>query len=240
MDIAVNDDLARSAGEQRPKAALHPEWLALLDTELQKPYMQKLRSFLQAEKLSGKAIFPPNQDIFAAFNLTPFSQVKVVVLGQDPYHGEQQAHGLSFSVKPGVRVPPSLQNIYKELQYDLGLRPPEHGYLEAWSRQGVLLLNAVLTVEKGQPGSHQNCGWEEFTDKAVELLSERRKHLVFLLWGAYAQKKGAKIDRSQHLVLEAPHPSPFSAHKGFLGSRPFSQTNRYLLERGIEPVNWEL
>ncbi|NRA46082.1 MAG: uracil-DNA glycosylase [Oligoflexales bacterium] len=229
-----------SPSQQKSKAKLHPEWLKVLGPEFDKPYMQELRGFLMQEKKLGKTIYPEGPKVFEAFNLTPFSKVKVVIIGQDPYHGENQAHGLSFSVKPGIGVPPSLVNIYKELKYDLGLEHPGHGFLESWAKQGVLLLNAVLTVEKGKAASHQKKGWEEFTDQAIMRLSEEREHLVFILWGSYAQKKGAYIDRSKHLVLESPHPSPLAAHRGFFGTRPFSQANRYLVTNDAKPVDWTL
>ncbi len=202
--------------------------------------MAQLKKFLLAERNAGKVIYPPAKQWFAAFDVTPFEKVKVVVLGQDPYHGPQQAHGLCFSVLPGVPVPPSLQNIFKELQTDLGLPLPAHGCLQHWAEQGVLLLNATLTVEKARAGSHQRKGWEQFTDRAVQALNEQREGLVFLLWGSYAQKKGAIIDRSRHLVLTAPHPSPLSAHRGFFGCRHFSQANHYLQSRGQTPIDWSL
>ncbi len=185
-------------------------------------------------------IFPPGDEIFLAFNCTPFENVKVVILGQDPYHGPGQAHGLSFSVPVGVRPPPSLMNIYKELKADLQIPPPSHGNLKAWAEQGVLLLNAVLTVEKNRPASHQSQGWEQFTDAAVKVLNDQRTHLVFILWGAYAQQKGKIIDRQKHCVIESPHPSPFSANRGFFGSRPFSRSNAYLVQNGIAPIDWHL
>lgn len=229
-----------STTQQKPKANLDPEWMKVLGPEFDKPYMQELRSFLLQEKQLGKTIYPEGPKVFEAFNLTPFSKVKVVIIGQDPYHGENQAHGLSFSVKPGIGIPPSLVNIYKELKHDLGLNPPSHGFLEPWSKQGVLLLNAVLTVEKGKAASHQKKGWEQFTDQAIMQLNEHREHLVFILWGSYAQKKGAYIDRSKHLILESPHPSPLAAHRGFFGTRPFSQANRYLVTNDTKPVDWTL
>ena len=202
--------------------------------------MQKLSKFLREQITLGKTIYPPGNQIFNAFNKTPFPKVKVVILGQDPYHGESQAHGLSFSVRPGVRVPPSLQNIYKELQSDLGIKPAQHGYLENWAKEGVLMLNNVLTVEKSKAGSHQNKGWEHFTDKVVEILNEQKENLVFLLWGAHAQRKGEKLNRERHLVLESPHPSPFSAHRGFLGNKHFSKVNLYLDKMGLKKVDWSL
>lgn len=215
-------------------------WKNVLADEFVADYMRDLRAFLKTEIDSGKVIYPTPGEWFAAFNHTPFDQVKVVILGQDPYHGPGQAHGLCFSVKPGVRPPPSLLNIYKELKADLGISPPGHGYLMSWADQGVLLLNAVLTVRDGQAASHQQKGWERFTDKVVHLLNDKRENLVFLLWGSYAQKKGAFIDRKKHLVLESAHPSPLSASRGFLGSRPFSKINHYLESKGIGAIDWGL
>ena len=202
--------------------------------------MQDLKSFLQQEKQQGKVIFPPGKDIFNALNSTPFEQVKVVILGQDPYHGPMQAHGLSFSVQPGVKIPPSLLNIYKELQRDLGLPMPNNGYLQSWAEQGVLLLNATLTVEQANAGSHQGKGWEHFTDCIVQELNSHRQGLVFMLWGSYAQKKGKIIDRDKHCVLQSPHPSPLSAHRGFLGNEHFSQANLYLQEQGQTIIDWRV
>lgn len=219
---------------------LHPEWLQCLQPEFDAPYMKQLRAFLATEKQHGKTIYPPSKLWFNALDHTPFSRVKVVILGQDPYHGPQQAHGLCFSVMDGVPPPPSLRNIFTELKRDLGITIPQHGNLTAWADQGVLLLNAVLTVEHGKAGSHQGKGWETFTDRIVALLNEQREHLVFLLWGSYAQKKGALIDRNKHLVLTSPHPSPLSAHRGFIGNGHFSQTNQWLLNHGLSPINWQL
>lgn len=219
---------------------LDPEWLQLLQPEFDAPYMQELRAFLSSEKASGKTIFPPGSLWFNALNHTPFSKVKVVILGQDPYHGPHQAHGLCFSVLDGVQAPPSLLNIFSELKRDLGISPPSHGNLTAWADQGVLLLNAVLTVEQGKAGAHQGKGWERFTDRVVALLNEKREHLVFMLWGSYAQKKGAIIDRKKHKVLMSPHPSPLSAYRGFIGNNHFSIANSYLQEQGITPVDWRL
>jgi uracil-DNA glycosylase len=219
---------------------LDSSWLDVLGQEFGKPYMTELRSFLQTEKQNGRAVYPPGTHIFNALNSTPFDQVKVVILGQDPYHGPNQAHGLCFSVQPGVTLPPSLRNIYKELHTDLGVKPPGHGCLQAWAEQGVLLLNATLTVEHGKAGSHQGRGWEQFTDAIIGALNARREHIVFLLWGSYAQRKGEFIDRERHLVLEAPHPSPFSASRGFFGCRHFSKANEYLRAHGKEPVDWQL
>ncbi len=219
---------------------LQASWLAELETEFQQDYMQKLKAFLQAEKAAHKQIYPPGNLIFNALNTTPFDQVKVVILGQDPYHGPGQAHGLCFSVLPGVDIPPSLINIYKELQADLGIAPAIHGCLSHWAEQGVLLLNAVLTVERARAASHQGKGWEQFTDKIVHCLNDKRQGLVFLLWGSYAQKKGQFIDRQKHLVLQSAHPSPLSAHRGFLGNRHFSQTNDYLIRQGKTAIDWQL
>lgn len=219
---------------------LDPSWKKILLPEFEKPYMLSLKEFLTHEKEKGKIIFPKGEEYFAALNTTPFDEVKVVIIGQDPYHGPQQAHGLSFSVKPGVRPPPSLQNIYKELKNDLGISSPSHGYLLDWAKQGVLLLNAVLTVEASKAGSHQGKGWELFTDKIVHAINDQKEGVVFVLWGAYAQKKGAFIDRSRHFVIEGPHPSPLSAHRGFLGSKPFSKINQYLEKRGTSPISWQL
>jgi uracil-DNA glycosylase len=226
--------------EIKPEINLEPSWLRVLADEFQQPYMRELKSFLQSEIKSGKTIYPKPSEYFNAFAQTPFEKVKVVILGQDPYHGPGQAHGLSFSVKPGVRPPPSLKNIYKELKTDLGVTAPDHGYLVPWAKQGVLLLNAVLSVEEGKPGSHQKKGWENFTDKAVRALNDGRENLVFILWGAYAIKKAAFVDRKKHLVLQGVHPSPLSCSRGFFGSCPFSQANKYLKQHGIEPIDWQL
>lgn len=219
---------------------LTPSWLSRLAPEFEQPYMQQLKRFLQQEKAAGKVIYPPGEDMFNALNATEFDDVKVVILGQDPYHGPGQAHGLCFSVRPEVAVPPSLQNIYKELASDLGISPPGHGYLQSWAEQGVLLLNATLSVEAGNAGSHQKKGWEEFTDRVIHLLNDERKNLVFMLWGSYAQKKGQFINQDRHLVLKAPHPSPLSAHRGFLGCGHFSKANNYLLAKGLPVINWQL
>ncbi len=217
-----------------------PSWQTRLHNTLDAPYMQKLNAFLQNEYATGKVIYPKPEHIFQALNTTPFDQVKVVILGQDPYHGEGQAHGLSFSVPVGVAVPPSLKNIYKELHDDLGITIPNHGCLEFWAKQGVLLLNSVLTVEQGKAASHQNKGWELFTDKIIALLNDEKEHVVFILWGAYAQKKGASIDGSKHLVIRGLHPSPLSAHRGFFKQHYFSQTNAYLEKHGLETIDWSL
>ena len=217
-----------------------PSWQPWLQPEFDQPYMQALKQFLQAEKAAHKVIFPHSSNWFHALEATPLEQVKVVIIGQDPYHQPGQAHGLCFSVKPGVRIPPSLVNIYKELQSDLGITPVNHGYLEHWARQGVLLLNAVLTVEQSNANAHQGKGWETFTDRVIELVNDQCEHVVFMLWGSYAQKKGARIDQSRHLVLKAPHPSPLSAHRGFLGCRHFSQANQWLEAQGRDPIDWQL
>jgi uracil-DNA glycosylase len=219
---------------------LHESWLSRLHDEFEQEYMQNLRDFLLTRKKHNAVIYPPGSQIFNALNSTPFERVRVVILGQDPYHGPGQAHGLCFSVQRGVRIPPSLANIYREIEADLGLTPPHHGYLQSWAEQGVLLLNAVLTVERGQAGSHQGKGWERFTDTIVQLLNDECEGLVFLLWGSYAMKKGAVIDRRKHLVLKAPHPSPLSAHRGFLGCRHFSSANGYLEQHQQLPIDWSV
>ncbi|KAF1712473.1 uracil-DNA glycosylase [Pseudoxanthomonas kalamensis DSM 18571] len=219
---------------------LEPSWKSRIGDYLLQPQMRELSAFLRQRKAAGVRVFPPGPQIFAAFDATPFDAVKVVILGQDPYHGYGQAHGLCFSVLPGVPVPPSLVNIYKEIHSDLGIAPPDHGCLLPWARQGALLLNAVLTVEEGRAGSHQGKGWEGFTDHAIEVLAAEREHLVFLLWGSYAQAKGKVIDSRRHRVLRAPHPSPLSAHRGFFGCGHFSAANRYLSEHGQTPIDWRL
>lgn len=219
---------------------LHESWKAPLLPEFESDYMAQLRAFLVAEKAAGKRIFPKGSEWFRALDLTPLDKVRVVILGQDPYHGPGQAHGLCFSVQPGVRPPPSLVNIYKELESDLGLPRPSHGFLEHWAKQGVLLLNSVLTVEAAQAASHQGRGWEKFTDAIIRLLNARDEPIVFMLWGAYAQKKAAFVDTSKHLVLKAAHPSPLSAHNGFLGCRHFSQCNAFLESHGMAPIDWSL
>ena len=220
--------------------SLESSWLDLLRGEFEQDYMEQLRGFLLQEKLAGKVIYPPGDKIFNALNSTPFDAVEVVILGQDPYHGPGQAMGLCFSVPPGVAPPPSLVNIFKEIHDDLGIDIPGHGCLSSWAAQGVLLLNAVLTVERGRAASHQGRGWERFTDRIVTLLNEKRDKLVFMLWGSYAQKKGQFIDRRRHLVLQSAHPSPLSAHRGFLGNRHFSQANAYLEVNGKQTINWAL
>ena len=219
---------------------LQAGWKALLGDWFERPEMQALAVFLRAEKAAGRRIYPPGREIFAALDHTPFERVRVVILGQDPYHGPAQAHGLCFSVRPGVPVPPSLANIYAELQRDIGFVPPDHGCLVPWAERGVLLLNAVLTVEAGRAGSHQGKGWEGFTDRVVQLLNERREGLVFMLWGSYAQAKGALLDGRRHLILKAPHPSPLSAHRGFIGCAHFSHCAEWLARRGEPPLDWTL
>jgi len=215
-----------------------PEWLKVLEPEFKKPYFKKMLSFLESEKKNGKKIYPPESEIFNAFNLCPFSKVKVVIIGQDPYHGEGQAHGLCFSVRKGVSVPPSLKNIYKELQSDIaGFVPPNHGNLEEWAKQGVLMLNAALTVEASVANSHSKIGWKEFTKKIIKDLSEMRSGLVFILWGSFAQQVANDMNTKNHCVLKATHPSPYSAEQ-FFGCKSFSKTNDYLQKNGKEPINW--
>jgi uracil-DNA glycosylase len=219
---------------------LNESWRVPLQAEFDAPYMGVLKAFLVAEKAKGKRIFPKGSEWFHALDATPLDHVRVVILGQDPYHGEGQAHGLCFSVQRGVRPPPSLINIYKEMKTDLGIDPPSHGNLEAWAQQGVLLLNSVLTVEAGIAASHQGKGWERFTDAVIRLVNNGSRPVVFILWGAYAQKKAAFVDRTRHLVLMSAHPSPLSAHNGFFGSRPFSKANEFLVARGEKPIDWTL
>jgi uracil-DNA glycosylase len=219
---------------------LHESWKVPLLPEFEADYMAQLRAFLVAEKVAGKRIFPKGSEWFRALDLTPLDKVRVVILGQDPYHGPGQAHGLCFSVKPGVPPPPSLINIYKELQSDLGIARPSHGFLEHWAQQGVLLLNSVLTVEMAKAASHQGKGWERFTDGVIRLVNAKAEPVVFLLWGAYAQKKAAFVDTTKHLVLKAAHPSPLSAHNGYLGCRHFSKCNAFLEGKGLEPIDWAL
>lgn len=228
------------SGAEKRDIKLDASWLEHLGDEFAKDYMLSLRTFLRQEKQQGKQVFPPGELIFNALNTTPFNKVSVVILGQDPYHGPGQAHGLCFSVMPGVQTPPSLGNIYKEIEADLGIARPEHGNLQHWAEQGVLLLNAVLTVEKAKAASHQGKGWEQFTDRVIQVLNDKREQLVFLLWGSYAHKKGQFIDRNKHLVLQSTHPSPLSAHRGFLGCRHFSQANDYLVKNGQAPIDWQI
>ncbi len=223
-----------------PELNLHSSWKSKLQPEFEKSSMKKLASFLADEYKKGKIIYPQEDDLFAALNLTPLNKVKVVIVGQDPYHGPGQAHGLCFSVQEGVRFPPSLRNILKELQDDVGVAMPTSGSLKKWAKHGVLLLNAVLTVEDGKANAHQGKGWEEFTDKVIHLVNEERENVVFILWGSYAQKKAAFVDRSKHFVIESVHPSPLSAHRGFFGTKPFSRANAYLKSKGLAEVDWSL
>ena len=223
---------------------LHPSWLEPLRPEFDSPYMAALKAYLVAEKTAGKRIFPKGNEWFRALDLTALEDVRVVILGQDPYHGEGQAHGLCFSVQPGVRTPPSLVNMYKEMASDLGIQPARHGFLEHWAKQGVLLLNSVLTVQMGMAASHRDRGWEKFTDAVIRLVNAKPEPVVFILWGSYAQKKAAFVDSidrgGRHLVLKAAHPSPLSAHNGFFGSRPFSKANAFLEGHGQKPIDWAL
>ena len=232
--------MAEEMAEDRVR--LEASWKAALQEEFEKPYMRNLRAFLQKEKTARKVIYPKGDRIFSALDLTPLTSAKVVIIGQDPYHGPRQAHGLCFSVQSGVPQPPSLINIFKEVNEDLGSASQhldtQKGCLEKWANQGVLLLNAVLTVERGRAGSHQGQGWETFTDEVVSVLNASRSGLVFMLWGSYAQKKGAIVDRTRHCVLSSPHPSPLSAHRGFFGCRHFSKANAYLEEQGVAPIDW--
>lgn len=216
------------------------DWLAPLTEEFHKPYYKKLFDTVIKEYNSGQAVYPPADDIFNAFHFTPLSKVKVVILGQDPYHEPNQAHGLSFSVKPGVKIPPSLVNIYKELQDDLGLKIPNNGFLKKWADQGVMLLNTVLTVRAHEANSHKNIGWEEFTDAAIRILNQENHPIVFMLWGAPAGKKKAMLNNPNHLILTAPHPSPLSAHRGFFGCKHFSKANEFLIAHGETPIDWQI
>ncbi|STY62784.1 uracil-DNA glycosylase [Mannheimia glucosida] len=216
-------------------------WTEALGEEKKKAYFQQILHYVHNERLAGKVIYPPQNEVFSAFALTEFSEVKVVILGQDPYHGPNQAHGLAFSVKPPVAPPPSLVNMYKELSEDIeGFQIPQHGYLIDWAKQGVFMLNTSLTVEQGRAGSHSQIGWEIFTDKVIAQLNQHRDNLVFLLWGSHAQRKGQFIDRNRHCVLASPHPSPLSAYRGFFGCKHFSKANNYLISQGISPINWQL
>lgn len=219
---------------------INDSWKAVLADEFNKPYFSELRQFLQNEKNAEKTIYPPGSLIFNAFNSTPFDKVRVVILGQDPYHGAGQAHGLCFSVQYGVKPPPSLVNIYKELKSDVGFEIPNHGNLQKWTTQGIFLLNAILTVEANQPASHQKSGWQEFTNAVIEKLSKEKEGLIFLLWGSFAQQKAVLIDESKHTILKAPHPSPFSAHTGFFGCKHFSKTNEILKSKGEEVIDWQV
>jgi len=219
---------------------LDPSWLKVLQPQFEAPYMQELRSFLVKEREAGKQIFPKGSEWFHALDATPLDKVRAVILGQDPYHNDGQAHGLCFSVKPGVQTPPSLVNIYKEMQADLGLPPPRHGHLEHWAQQGVLMLNAVLTVEAHRAASHQGKGWEKFTDEIIRQVNNLERPVVFILWGSYAQKKASFVDATRHLVIKSAHPSPLSAHNGFFGSKPFSRANAFLRAQGQPEIDWKL
>lgn len=233
--------LTEQQQDKLSKVQLEESWKIPLAPFLLSPQMDNLRDFLFQEKQAQKIIYPPSKQIFSALNTTPLADVKVVILGQDPYHGPNQANGLSFSVQKGIALPPSLRNIFHELHTDLGIPAPRHGDLTKWAKQGVLLLNSVLTVEAGQPTSHQKQGWEAFTDEVIDVLNEQREHVVFILWGAYAQRKGQRINRDRHLVLTAAHPSPLAANRGgFFGCKVFSKTNQYLKQHGIEPIDWQL
>ena len=215
------------------------DWNPILREEFEKPYWHELQQFVAEERSRGQ-VFPPHDQVFAALHLTPYADTRVLILGQDPYHGPGQAHGLSFSVQPGVRIPPSLQNIHKELEADLGIARPDHGNLEAWAQRGVLLLNATLTVRAHEAASHQKRGWETFTDEVIRAANEKQERVVFVLWGSSARCKREVIDTSRHAIVESPHPSPLSAHRGFFGSRPFSRTNELLAEAGLPPIDWSL
>lgn len=225
---------------EKKNIKLNESWRIHLEDEFKKDYMVSLRAFLRDEMNKGKIIYPHGSEFFNALNTTDFDHVKVVIIGQDPYHGPDQAHGLSFSVKHGIKPPPSLVNIFKEINSDLDIQQPNHGCLTSWAKQGVLLLNSVLSVEKNLAASHQGKGWEIFTDKVIDVINSNKEGVVFLLWGSYAQKKGKIIDKTKHLVLESPHPSPLSAHRGFLGNKHFSKTNNYLKKIGKRAINWQL
>jgi uracil-DNA glycosylase len=232
--------LAMTTATTNNAIRLHPSWLGRVGNEFAQPYMADLKRFLVAERTSGKRIFPKGSEWFRALDLTPLEKVRVVILGQDPYHGPGQAHGLCFSVRHGVQPPPSLVNIFKELESDLGIKPARHGFLDLWAKQGVLLLNSVLTVEMGRAASHRDRGWERFTDAVVREVNARDEPVVFMLWGSYAQKKAEFVDASRHLVLKAAHPSPLSAHTGFFGCKHFSRANAFLENKGLPPIDWAL
>ena len=219
---------------------IEASWKAVLSKEFEQPYFYQIVNFLKEEKRNGKIIYPAGPDIFHAFETTPFDKVKVVILGQDPYHNPNQAHGLAFSVQKGISTPPSLINIYKEIKEDIGCNIPTHGHLEKWAQQGVLLLNAALTVQAHQPMSHSKIGWHEFTNDVIRTISDQKEHVVFLLWGSFARSKQELIDKSKHLILTAAHPSPLSAHNGFFGCRHFSKANAWLMQHGIQPIDWSI
>ncbi|MGZ3808485.1 MAG: uracil-DNA glycosylase [Bacteriovorax sp.] len=216
-----------------------PTWKTLLKSEFESPYMQSLESKLK-EDYEHKTIYPPPENIFSAFNLTPFENIKAVIIGQDPYHGPNQAHGLCFSVQPGIKIPPSLANIYKEIESDLGIKMPSHGYLKSWAENGVLLLNALLTVEAGKPMSHKNYGWDKFTDHVIDLINEKKENVVFMLWGSPAHAKAKKVDPNIHYILKSVHPSPLSSYRGYFGCKHFSQCNQFLISKNIQPIDWSL
>lgn len=226
-------------GLRAPSFFMAYTWSQLIEEESKKPYYKELQDFVASERKKFD-VFPPEKEVFTALELTPFEDVKVVIIGQDPYHGDGQAHGLAFSVKNGVKAPPSLVNIYKELESDLGIKPPSHGNLEAWAKHGVLLLNTVLTVRKSEPGSHQKKGWETFTDRIIETLAEKKSNVVFILWGSPSQKKASRVNPERHHLIISPHPSPLSSYRGFFGSKPFSRTNAFLKDKGIKTVDWKL
>jgi len=233
-------DTTQANHKKKKEVQIEESWKAVLNTEFEKPYFANIKKSLMDDKQKGIAIYPAGPLVFNAFNTTSFNNVKVVILGQDPYHGKGQAHGLSFSVPEGIKAPPSLKNIFKEIQSDLNIEPPEHGNLTTWAKQGVFLLNAMLTVRASQPASHQKIGWQNFTNAVINTLSDKREGLVFMLWGRFAQNKSELIDHTKHLVLKAAHPSPFSAHNGFFGCQHFSKANTYLKAQGLDEIKWDL
>lgn len=219
---------------------IEKSWKKALGSEIESESLKGLEKFLKSELKKKKVIYPKQEDVFSAFDYTPFNKVRVVIIGQDPYHGADQAHGMCFSVKKGIKPPPSLKNIYKELADDIDIEIPDHGFLESWAKQGVLLLNSVLTVEEAKAGSHQKKGWEDFTDSVIKTLNDKKENLVFILWGAPAQKKAKVVDEKKHFILKSPHPSPLAAYRGFFGSKPFSKTNKILQSLGLKPIDWRL